>query len=92
MQGGRGGTDRGADTIGSSDRCQAEGDTPSVVGDHGQGVASDIDRLDYLIDLIMQLRDLAQDGGLQRLALILMLAEQEARQQLGRPVQQSARL
>ncbi len=43
---------------------------------------SQAETLDYLMTLTIQLKKMAQGAGFRRLGLILLLAEQEARQQM----------
>ena len=50
--------------------------------------ASHAETLEYIMTLTVQIKKMAQRAGFQRLGLILMLAEQEARQQM---VSQSSR-
>ncbi len=48
----------------------------------GEEMPSQAETLDYLIALTIQIKKMAERAGFRRLGLILMLAEQEARQQM----------
>lgn len=65
-----------------------DGNCESAIGKSGSQPPSDgpslAETLDYVMVLAAQLKKLAQAAGFGRLGLILMMAEQEAHQQLHR--------
>ena len=63
-------------------KAAAEPARKALADDPAEEKPSQAETLDYVMALTIQIKNMAQRAGFRRLGLILMLAEQEARQQI----------